>query len=208
MPFISSSDIISVVSDPITFYGFLHLLLKLLLLIRNVPTHFWPTIRVHCSLMASLISVMVQEVYFDNELFEKALGRHATCTSVNNNLWEKLVTSLMLILQLTLLHFLLLILICSAVKLITLCLLCCIELFYINTKINLQHSYTIFSKFLARNPEWFLWLFQWWRLLCLHQHLDFLWNLSALQLLGMHWIFLLTQACNNQFVIYFYAWVI
>ena len=52
----------------------------------------------------------------------------------------------MLILQLTLLHFLLLILICSAVKLITLCLLCCIELFYINTKINLQHSYTIFSK--------------------------------------------------------------
>ena len=113
--------------------------MRLLLLIIMVSTYLandWSTFFINgkptfCNGPGSLPRnppdcIILDSCIFENfmlvdDLFSKALERLTKCLSVNNNLWGKLVSSyLMITLEPYLLHFLSLILIYSAVKLITL----------------------------------------------------------------------------------------
>ena len=78
-----------------------------------------------------------------DDLFAKALERLVACLSVNNSLWGKLVSSLPIDnnLIVTSVCFLLLILIFSAVKLVTLCFL----IFLIDICSNKRFSWTLIS---------------------------------------------------------------
>ena len=112
---ISLFDNISVlIPDSIFFYWFQHLLVVMVLFILMVSTHSWPTAGVHFSSTQTyfyewskkstnestcdiLDSGVIENFILANDSFVKALQRLAICRSVNNCLWWKLVSLLLII---------------------------------------------------------------------------------------------------------------